>query len=219
MSRWRKIRHAGAARVFRQAVPYFLRRGLQHVLFASLHPWCLVRLWSAGVTWGPGLRTMGAPDVDIYPGSRVDFGRDVTLASNRKRYVLHQNGPVRIRTLTPASRIVLGDRVWLNGSTIVCRSQFIAIGEGTIFAANATVMDSDFHKPWPPEERLNYPTTEFDAGVTIGRYCWIGLNVTILKGSVVGDGAVVGAGSVVTGEIPANCLAAGVPARVIRMLP
>lgn len=55
--------------------------------------------------------------------------------------------------------------------------------------------------------------------VMIGAGCWIGASTTILGGVMIGEGTVVAAGSVVTGDLPANVLAAGVPARVKRALP
>jgi maltose O-acetyltransferase len=54
--------------------------------------------------------------------------------------------------------------------------------------------------------------------VRIGNGCWICANVVILPGVTIGDGSVIGAGSVVTKDIPAGCIAAGNPCRVIRML-
>ncbi|MEG3092918.1 acyltransferase [Sphingomonas sp. PB1R3] len=54
--------------------------------------------------------------------------------------------------------------------------------------------------------------------VSIGAGCWIGANTLILGGSSIGEGTIVAAGSVVIGDLPPNCLAAGVPARIKRML-
>lgn len=59
---------------------------------------------------------------------------------------------------------------------------------------------------------------EGDRPVTIGDYVWIGMNCLILKGVTIGEGAIIGAGSVVTRDVPPFCLAAGSPARVLRSL-
>lgn len=87
-----------------------------------------------------------------------------------------------------------------------------------MIAANVIIVDSDFHATWPPEMRWSNKTDAFDREVVIGRRVWIGMNSLILKGSRIGDNSIIGAGSVVSGDIPSNCMAAGNPARVIRML-
>ena len=50
----------------------------------------------------------------------------------------------------------------------------------------------------------------------IGNNVWIGTNVTVLKGVTIGDGAIIAAGSVVSEDVPANCMAAGIPAKVVK---
>lgn len=52
--------------------------------------------------------------------------------------------------------------------------------------------------------------------ITIGRNVWVGLNAIILKGTEIGDNSVVGAGAVVRGKFPANCVIAGNPAKVVK---
>lgn len=84
-------------------------------------------------------------------------------------------------------------------------------------APNVIIVDSDFHPPWPPENRLNYPGDEYDKDVRIGKNCWIGMNAIILKGVNIGDNSIIGAGSVVVKDIPPDSLAAGVPAQVIKV--
>ena len=127
-------------------------------------------------------------------------------------------GPCRFQIHYPTGKIVLGDDVAINGTSIVCRSTHVTIGDGTIIAPNCIIMDSPFHRMWPASERLNYGTTELDRPVEIGKNVWIGAGVTILAGAKIGDNSVIGAKSLVTGEIPANCLAVGNPAKVMRQL-
>jgi len=84
----------------------------------------------------------------------------------------------------------------------------ISIGENVAISENVTIWDSDAHEIVANVNPKTQP-------VRIGNHVWIGVNVTILKGVTIGDGAVIAAGSVVTKNIPAKALAAGVPARVI----
>lgn len=90
--------------------------------------------------------------------------------------------------------------------SLYCRD-YIEIGEDTIFAQNVIVRDSDYHHI---EGHVNH------APILIGNHVWIGTNAIILKGVHIGDGAVVGAGSVVTNDVPAHSLVAGNPAKVVK---
>ena len=85
-----------------------------------------------------------------------------------------------------------------------------------MIAPNCVITDSDFHALWPAETRHIEPAFERDADVTIGSHVWIGMNSIILKGVSIGDGAIIAAGSVVVRDVPAGCIAAGVPAKVVR---
>ncbi|WP_051929448.1 DapH/DapD/GlmU-related protein [Flavobacterium sp. 83] len=85
----------------------------------------------------------------------------------------------------------------------------ITIGYGVAISENVTIWDSDTHAIIGQEDLMTQP-------ITIGNEVWIGANVTILKGVTIGDGAIIAAGSVVTKAIPAHCLAAGIPAKVIK---
>lgn len=153
------------------------------------------------------------------PGAKIVLGRDVVLVSSSMRATAATlQGPVRLHALSETAAIVIGDGVGLNGSSITARSRTIRIGDHTMLAPDVIVVDSDFHVPWPAEGRATSPGLEQDADVMIGRNVWIGMRSIILKGTKIGDGAVIAAGSVVTDDIPRNVLAGGVPARVIRPL-
>ena len=84
----------------------------------------------------------------------------------------------------------------------------ITIGNGVAISENFTIWDSDAHQMINGSE----PTQP----IVIGNNVWIGTNVTVLKGVKIGDGCIIAAGSLVTKDVPANCLAAGVPAKVIK---
>lgn len=84
----------------------------------------------------------------------------------------------------------------------------INIGDNVIISENVIIRDNDDHKI-EGNKHVSLP-------INIGNHVWIGMRATILKGVTIGDGAIIAAGAVVTRDVPENCLAAGVPARVIK---
>lgn len=104
----------------------------------------------------------------------------------------------------------LGRDVFIN---IGCRFQDtggISIGDGSLIGHGSTL--TTLNHAVDPEARADM----LPAPITIGRKVWLGASVTVVPGVTIGDGAIVGAGSVVTKDVPANAIVAGVPARVIR---
>lgn len=110
--------------------------------------------------------------------------------------------------INEGASLILGNGYINQDSKIRCREK-IVIGDGTIISENVHIRDSDTHTILNSNHIPTQP-------VYIGKNVWIGVGVTILKGVTIGDGAIIGAGSVVTKDIPAGCLAAGNPAKVIR---
>lgn len=105
--------------------------------------------------------------------------------------------------------LILGNGYINNNLTLHCYEQ-IEIGEDVAIGENVSISDSDSHFiSTTPDYKMTQP-------VIIGNHVWIGMNVIILKGVHIGDGAIIAAGSVVTRNIPDSCLAGGVPARVIK---
>ena len=105
--------------------------------------------------------------------------------------------------------IVIGDRAALNSFVQLYGHGGIEIGDDTQVGPN-TVITTTGHDYLATNLEQNY------AGIRIGSRVWIGANCTVLPGVSIGDQAVVGAGAVVSRDIPPRCVAVGVPARVIR---
>lgn len=106
----------------------------------------------------------------------------------------------------------------MNGVSITSRTKSIYIGSNCRIAPNTVIVDSDYHSMIPPESRLQNPGFEFDKDVVINENVWIGMRSIILKGVTIGKNSVIAAGSVVVKDIPEDCLAAGVPAIVVKKL-
>lgn len=110
-------------------------------------------------------------------------------------------------TTTPSGHIMIGDGVTVNyGSTISSASQ-VWLGNRVMVGPYCVIADTDAplvddHRPLPIE---------------IGDDVWLAGRVTVRPGARIGKGAVIGAGSVVEGDIPAGAIASGAPARVLRI--
>ena len=158
----------------------------------------------------------GRPFVSRYEGSEISLGRDVRMDSSKRANPLGGEKPCVLRTLTPSAKIMIGDRVGMSSTTIVAGNS-IEIGPDSILGAGCMILDNDFHVAdknlrWQTEYKIN------SRPVKIGQGCFLGTRSIILKGVVLGDGVVVGAGSVVTKDMPPRTLVAGNPARVARQL-
>lgn len=123
-------------------------------------------------------------------------------------------------------KIHMGKYTKIGAGSKILSVNSVFIGDYTAIADNTTICDNNNH-PVNPDFRLYMRTTsEFDdsrmwrhsdnAPIVIGKNCWIGTNVRIQKGVTIGDNSVIAACSVVTKNIPANCIAAGNPARVVK---
>lgn len=172
-----------------------------------------LRALTPGVDFGTGLKVRGWPIVRLARDSRVVFGCNLVLVSNSYFSEPGVNHPCIIRTLRPSARIIVGDDVGMSGCS-VCAAEQVTIGNCCLFGANTLVTDSDFH-PVEPEGRRYRRDNVRVSPVRIGDNVFVGAGAMILKGVTIGENAVIGAGSVVTSDVPADTIAAGVPARPV----
>lgn len=95
-------------------------------------------------------------------------------------------------------KVNIGDNVYFNEDVMISCKSYVEIGEGCRFGPNVKIFDNN-HK----FDVKNGVKSDFKAAtITIGKNCWIGTNVVILKGTTIGDNCVIGAGCVVSGDIP-----------------
>ena len=106
--------------------------------------------------------------------------------------------------------ISLGDGVFLNFNCVILDVVAVTIGDGTQIGPGVQILTADH--PRDPAQRRQM--LEFGRPVSIGRNVWIGGGAIILPGVTIGDDAIVGAGSVVTRDVPAGRTAVGSPARL-----
>lgn len=105
-----------------------------------------------------------------------------------------------------------GRNVYANFNLTLVDDTHIYIGDYTMLGPNVTIATAGH--PILPE--LREKAYQFNLPVHIGRNCWLGAGVVVLPGVTIGDNTVIGAGSIVTKDIPANVVAVGNPCRVLR---
>lgn len=105
-----------------------------------------------------------------------------------------------------------GKGVYANFNLTMVDDTHIYVGDYTMFGPNVTVATAG-HPILPELRDKGY---QYNAPIHIGRNCWFGAGAVILPGITVGDNVVVGAGSVVTKDLPSNVVAVGNPCRVLR---
>jgi acetyltransferase-like isoleucine patch superfamily enzyme len=193
--------------------PWKLRLELRRLITAPLAR--LLFAW-AGISWGRGWKFYGLPILQKHRRSTIIIGDGLELRSIPHSNALGPFHPVILSTRRPGARLVIGRGFGMTGGTI-CVEEQITIGDHVWVGANTTITDTDFH-PLRLEDRLARPLDGVTAPVVIEDGVFIGMQSLILKGVTIGARSVIGAGSVVTRDIPPGVIAAGNPARVIRPL-
>lgn len=104
---------------------------------------------------------------------------------------------------------------YMNHDCVIDCFDSISIGHHVVISERVVLRDSDNHTI-KDMEAISSDESGVTASIVIGDHVWIGLNVIVLKGVTIGEGAIVAAGSVVNKDVPPHCLVAGVPAKVVK---
>jgi len=110
------------------------------------------------------------------------------------------------------TNVHIGNHFYANFNLVVVDDIDVYIGDHVMIAPNVTITPTGH----PVDSDLRRPGTQFSIPVRIGNNVWIGSNVVILPGITIRDNSVIGAGSVVTHDIPENVIAVGNPCRVLK---
>lgn len=111
-------------------------------------------------------------------------------------------------TVEEGATLQIGSGYLNSNSRIYCFKE-ITIGDDVAISEEVVIRDSDNHSILAPDYEMSKP-------ISIGNHVWIGFRAAILKGVTIGDGSIIAAGAIVTKDVPPNCLAAGVPAKIIK---
>jgi acetyltransferase-like isoleucine patch superfamily enzyme len=199
----------------RHLIPHPLRLLLLQIAYA---PWwvrdaCMCAVW--GLPWHPTWRFYGLPRIQTRTRGSILIGTHFSANSCWRNNAVGIFQPVTLKTVTYEATIAIGRNVGIAGCTISAADR-IVIEDDVLIGAGCLIADSDFH-PIAYEDR-DIPEKTLNAPIRICAGAFIGARTIVLKGVTIGRGAVIGAGSVVTRDIPEGVVAAGNPARIIRTI-
>jgi UDP-2-acetamido-3-amino-2,3-dideoxy-glucuronate N-acetyltransferase len=147
----------------------------------------------------------------------VKLGRDVRIVDFVNLYGCEIGDETKIGTFVEIQRCVkVGARVKISSHTFICEGveieDFVFVGHGVMF------INDRFPRSTTADGELKGKDDWHEERTVVRKGASIGSNATILCGVTIGEGAIIGAGSVVTRDVPARAIVAGNPARVLRVL-
>jgi acetyltransferase-like isoleucine patch superfamily enzyme len=176
---------------------------------------CPSFLWNAeaafkGAKCGRGVTFVGRPLISIAPDSRLVLSNGVRINSALRSNPFGCFQPSVLRTLAPGAELRLDANVGISAA-ILCAGKQIIIGENTIIGTGAMLFDNDFHA-LNPDGTWRNEFVQSARPIRIGKSVFIGARAIIMKGVSIGDAAIIGAGAVVTRNVPPSAIFFGNPA-------
>ena len=170
-----------------------------------------------GVQLKQNLRIYSFPLCRRHHVANIEIGSNVTIYNKLSENPAGVKNRSVLFATKPGSRLVIGNYVRMSGVVLYCTKQII-IEDYVTLGAGVMVYDTDFHPIDAYARRIHDNSKIKSAPVHICEDAWIGAMSIVLKGVTIGPRAVIGAGSVVTQDVPADSIAAGVPAKVVKSI-
>lgn len=178
--------------------------------------WNLFRFRMYGVEYGKHCIVHGKLYINLFPTAKLKIGDNLYFSSGWGINALCANRRGMIYA-TENATITIGNNVGMS-STVLWAHKSITIGDHVKIGGNCILIDTDSHNKDYMIRRGQYTDWGVAEPIVIEDDVFIGMNCIILKGVTIGARSIIAAGSVVTKNIPADCIAAGNPAKVIRFL-
>lgn len=176
----------------------------------------LFRLKMYGVECGRHCVVHGKLYINLFPTAKLKIGDNLYFSSGWGVNALCANRRGMVYA-TENATITIGNNVGMS-STVLWAHKSITIGNHVKIGGNCILIDTDSHNKDYMIRRGQYTDWGVAEPIVIEDDAFIGMNCLILKGVTIGARSIIAAGSVVTKSIPADCMAGGNPARVIRSL-
>jgi acetyltransferase-like isoleucine patch superfamily enzyme len=173
-----------------------------------------------GIVKDDSLNIYSLPIIRKHNESIFKIGNNCTILNNSIENIAGIETPSVLATISPKAKLIIGNNVGMSG-VCICATIEIKIGDYVNIGAGVRIYDTDFHPIDFNERRLN-PEIDLTkipyAPVNIQNDVWIGAKAIILKGVTIGERSIIAAGSIVTKNVPPDCIVAGNPAKIIKML-
>jgi acetyltransferase-like isoleucine patch superfamily enzyme len=183
-------------------IPYYLFRILRDYIYL------MIKIGNFNFSW----RFHGLPLIQKTQNSKIVIGKNFVACSNPKNNTIGVFQKVTLKTCRKGAILHIGDNVGISGA-VISSMLSITIGNNVLIGSGALITDNDAHPIHPDFRRDN--TKILVAAILIEDDVFIGARSIILKGVTIGKGSIIGAGAVVTRNVPEYSIVAGNPAKVI----
>lgn len=181
--------------------------------------WNTMKVTLLGGKLGKGASMMNKVYVHVDDGAEVTIGSHFAISSGDNTNPLCGNTRCSIYVAKDA-KLKIGSWCGISGGCLMATDN-ISIGNHVNIGANCIIVDGDMHNlDWRLRHKDRFskdPVPFKKRPIVIGDDVWLGADCIVLKGVAIGARTIIGAGSVVTKDIPADCIAAGNPCKVIRL--